>query len=351
MKILMVAGSLKSIGGIEKYNTDLFNSITKLNHNVILVERFPGKFFAKFVFFLKCIFKFFIYKPDYIICGHLNFLPIIYLLRKFKDIKYSVSIYGIEIIPELKSIIKEAINKADKIITISNYTKSLIIRKLPNVENRIFMLKSAVNADEFNIEKKDAHKINLLSLKNKKIILTLARLSTNEDKGQHRVLKSLPKIIEQIPNAVYLIVGGGNDDRINKFLFENPILSKSVCFTGEILNQEKKIFYNLADVFIMPSKTEGFGIVFIEALACGLPVICSDGYGCRGGLLGGELGKLVDPEDTNSISNIIIECLSKENDLSLSQRKSIRKKTIKVYGLKKWDRTVSDFLKSVQERI
>ena len=100
----------------------------------------------------------------------------------------------------------------------------------------------------------------------------------------------------------------------------------------------------------MPSKTEGFGIVFIEALACGLPVVCSDGYGCREGLLNGELGELIDPDNINTISNKIIQILKKSDHQSLSSRQKIRKKAIKVYGMETWHKNVVSFLSLVEEK-
>ena len=101
----------------------------------------------------------------------------------------------------------------------------------------------------------------------------------------------------------------------------------------------------------MPSKTEGFGIVFIEALACGLPVICSEGYGCREGLLNGKLGILVDPDNTKSISNRIVEILKKSYKASYTLRKKIRNETLKVYGMETWERNVAELLKLVEEKV
>ena len=348
MKILMLAGSLSRIGGIEKYNYDLYHSILKINQDIILVERNPGNWGAKLVFLIKIIKIILINKPVYIICGHVNFLPILFILNKFKYIPYSISIYGIEIIANLTPIVKTSILRANKVITISNYTKNLILKKIPEVKSKIFMLKSSINGDKFFIKKKDFNIKNKFNLNNKKIILTLARLSTNEDKGQSRVLSAMPKILKTIPNAIYLIVGGGIDKNVNKILEQNRQLLTSVFFTGAISDSEKNIYYNLADVFVMPSKTEGFGIVFIEALACGLPVICSEGYGCREGLLNGELGTLVNPDDIDEIANQIISVIKNYDSYDIVRRNQIRKKTLEIYGMKQWDQKVNTFINLVR---
>ena len=88
-------------------------------------------------------------------------------------------------------------------------------------------------------------------------------------------------------------------------------LQNSVRLVGPISDDEKVDFYNLAEVYILPSKFEGFGIVFIEALSCGVPVIASNAYGCPEGLMHGKLGTLVDPDDSDSIAKAIISNLSK----------------------------------------
>ncbi len=98
----------------------------------------------------------------------------------------------------------------------------------------------------------------------------------------------------------------------------------------------------------MPSKKEGFGIVFIEALACGLPVICSDGYGCKEGLLNGELGSLVNPDDPNSIAKEIISSLKTHDASNKIKRNKIRKKTLDVYGFQCWDVNVSNFINLIK---
>ena len=288
-------------------------------------------------------------KPDYIICGHLNFSPILFLVNYFIKIPYSISIYGIEMIPNVSNIIKKCILNANIIITISNYTKDLIIKQAPEIKSRIFLLKSSVNKDHFKQKRQNKILMNKYNLFNKNIILTLARLSNNEEKGQHRILQALPEVLKKFPNTIYLIVGGGNDRRVDEILHSNPKLKEKVIMTGKIENDDKVDFYNLADVFVMPSKNEGFGIVFIEALACGVPVISSDGYGCREGLLNGEIGLLVNPNKKKEIADAIKLFLDKKVNPNLLNKKNIRRLTIKEYGMERWDNDINFFLQKIKK--
>ncbi len=86
-------------------------------------------------------------------------------------------------------------------------------------------------------------------------------------------------------------------------------LSNRIIFTGYIPESEKVAHYNLADAYVMPSMGEGFGIVLIEAAACGVPVVGSRADGSREALLDGRLGRLVDPRKPNELLQAIVHAL------------------------------------------
>lgn len=84
-----------------------------------------------------------------------------------------------------------------------------------------------------------------------------------------------------------------------------------VAFTGMVEESAKADFFRLADTFVMPGRGEGFGFVFLEALACGVPVVGSKLDGSREALRDGRLGELVDPADPLSIRQGILSSLAK----------------------------------------
>jgi glycosyltransferase involved in cell wall biosynthesis len=94
----------------------------------------------------------------------------------------------------------------------------------------------------------------------------------------------------------------------------------------------------------MPSKGEGFGFVFIEALACGKPVIAGNSDGSRDALLDGELGILVNPENTKEITESIIKVLKKETSNKLLDGQYLRKRVLKVYGFDKFKERAKNLL-------
>jgi glycosyltransferase involved in cell wall biosynthesis len=345
MKILFIAGDVNLIGGIEKYNRDFLSALTKTGANTILVTRNKGGLWAKLSFLFRVFFTFLKERPDLICCSHLNFSPLCQILNKVFGTPYTVALYGIEI-PEIKGLIKrKAVSGATRIITISEYARSLILEQLPAIGGRIFMLPSAVDGSIFYIKNKSKKLEEKLSLDGRPLMLSLARLSTAEHKGQDRVLKALPLILARVPDAIYLIVGGGTDERVTAVLAAHPELGRSVVFTGAVPDVERTDYYNLADVYVLPSKFEGFGIVFIESLACGVPVIASEGYGCRVGLLNGGLGLLVPPDDHVAIADAVVAILTKTAPQPLFDRENLRRKTIDVYGISKWNERVANLLK------
>ena len=106
----------------------------------------------------------------------------------------------------------------------------------------------------------------------------------------------------------------------------------------------KKIdYYSIADVFVLPSKNEGFAIVFLEALASGLTVIAPNKYGCPEGLLNGDLGILVDEDRHDLIANAIHSVFLRKVNKDLINKSFFKNQTKKIYGIQRWNSEVKIF--------
>jgi len=134
-------------------------------------------------------------------------------------------------------------------------------------------------------------------------------VSAERYKGFDEVLEQLPEIVARLPDLVYMIVGDGNDRPRLEEKARALGIRDHVVFTGFVSEREKCDHYNLADAFVMPSRGEGFGIVFLEAMASGIPVVGSTADGSREALRNGALGLLVDPGDPEALRRAIIASL------------------------------------------
>ena len=128
------------------------------------------------------------------------------------------------------------------------------------------------------------------------VIFCLSRLSRfDQYKNIHALLEAMPHLLRQFP-TLQLIIGGSGDDLPRLQALSNQLqLQGAVRFVGAIADAELVGHYRLATVFALPSEKEGFGIVFLEALACGTPVLAGNRDGSVDPLEDGRLGLLIDP--------------------------------------------------------
>lgn len=148
-------------------------------------------------------------------------------------------------------------------------------------------------------------------LNDKKVILTVGRMSAAERyKGHDRIIRCLEEVRIAVPQAVYLIVGTGDDQPRLESLSRWLGISEKVIFAGPVPVDQLVDHYALADVFAMPSTGEGFGIVFLEAAAAGLPVIGGDGDGSVDALADGAVGHIINTGDKTALVDALVIALT-----------------------------------------
>jgi glycosyltransferase involved in cell wall biosynthesis len=234
-------------------------------------------------------------KPDLVICGHINLLPLAF------DRPLLV-VHGIEAWKRRRA----SLEQCRGIVSVSAITRDRLIG-WSGYRGPTHVLPNAVHLEHYGIREKRADLVERYELAGKRVILTVGRLDAAErSKGFDEVLSVLPELPEDV---VYMIAGGGNDYPRLQQRAHILGLSQRVIFTGIFDERDKPDLYNLADVYAMPSRGEGFGFVFLEALACGLPVIASKLDGGREATLNGRLGQLVDPTNPAELRAALIETL------------------------------------------
>jgi len=250
---------------------------------------------------------------DIIILGHFN-LAIAGLMVKLlrPRCKLIVVAHGIEAWGRLGLVSRWCLKKANLILAVSNFTKNQLVLNNNISPSKISLFPNTI--DPFFKVPKQFERPDYLndrySLKvDAPIILTLSRISNSEQyKGYDLVIEAMQRVLKEIPAAIYVLAG--KYDPIEKRRIDNLLekynLKDKVVLTGYVSDEEVPDYYRLADVFIMPSRKEGFGIVFLEALACGTPVIGGNQDGTVDALLNGSLGTLINPTKITEIATSIV---------------------------------------------
>jgi glycosyltransferase involved in cell wall biosynthesis len=288
-------------------------------------------------------------KPKLIVCGHLNFAPVAFCLNRLLGIPYWIVVYGVDAWGVRDRWKIKALKKAEKIISISDYTRDRLFKEQKIPKTQIDLLPVTFDVSRFQLSSKPNYLLERYGLKSHQpVILTVTRLaSTDGYKGYNQIIQALPKIKSQIPDIHYLLVGKGDDRPRIEQLINQLNLQDCVTLAGFIPDEELGDHYNLCDVFAMPSKGEGFGIVYLEALACGKPTLGGDRDGAIDALCHGELGALVDPDNVEEIASTLLKILqgTYPNPI-LYQPEVLRQKVIEIYGFDRFQQTLANYLEN-----
>lgn len=352
------------VGGIEKFNRSFIKALTDLNDNKhcdlnILSaydskvdERYGSK--TQFKGFSKSRIKSAISAIKYsrtaniCILGHIN-LGIVGILIKilYPKCRLIIICHGIEIWGRLPFLKKLALKKADKILAMSNYTRNHIIYHNHILPEKVEILHNTIDPYFIlpGVESKPAGLLTKYNLSgNQPVILTISRLSfTEKAKGYDTVISSMPQILKDHPDAIYLLCGRYDNleiERLQQHIKATGV-EKNVIIAGFLNEEEVADHYRLADVFVLPSKKEGFGIVFLEALICGTRVIGGNQDGTMDALRNGLFGTLVNPNSVNEIATAISAELKMEPSRNAS---IITNNVLSEFGFKKFKGKVENII-------
>lgn len=288
-------------------------------------------------------------RPSLVISTHVNFTPAAYWLKRLTGLPYWVIAYGTDAWNIDHPPLQRAIHHADRILSISGYTRDRLLKEQNLTPAKISLLPCTFDASRFQIGPKPQHLLNRYRLTTEQpIILSVGRLdSTQPYKGYDKILRALPEIRRQIPNVHYILVGQGSDRPRIEQLIAQLNLQNCVTLAGFVPDNEIGDYYNLCDVFAMPSKGEGFGIVYLEALACGKPTLGGNQDGAIDALCNGELGALVDPDNVDALARTLIQILQGTFDNAiLYQPESLRKKVIENFGFECFKQRLAELMES-----
>src|SRR5439155_20996858 len=204
----------------------------------------------------------------------------------------------------------QSLQWVDAFVSVSLLTKQRFLEWAPVCKEQGHIIPDCVDLSKFGPGSKPAVLLDRYGLRGRRVIMTLGRLSAAERyKGIDEVLDILPSLVREMPDLMYLILGDG-DDRLRLQEKARTLgLDRHVNFGGFIPEEQKADHLRLADAFVMPGRGEGFGIVYLEAMACGIPVVASKADASCEAVLHGRLGLLADPSNPQYIRTAIREAL------------------------------------------
>ncbi len=207
-------------------------------------------------------------------------------------------------------------NTVDALTYLGDFTKRNISRSLsPKAQKAMVHLAPGIDTFHFVPSEAPSKLRDELGLTYKSVIVSVGRLVPR--KGQDRLIEALPLIRKSISNVHLLLVGEGSYRKSLEKMVVDKDLSSAVTFVGRVHYAKLPEYFQCGDIFAMPSRSrlaglevEGLGIVYLEAGACGLPVIAGNSGGAPDAVVDGVTGIVVDGTNVNEIAAAIVRVLS-----------------------------------------
>ena len=197
--------------------------------------------------------------------------------------------------------------KGDGVIAVSQELEQESIHRFGYEPSDVYLVPHGVNPENFSDENKVTFK-DELSIKEDSLVITFVG-SINKRKGIDLLLRACNLIKDQVPSFTLLIVGEGETEWMNEIIIQEGLQEVAKVFPF----QDPVKFYKMADVFVLPSRKEAFGLVIIEAMMVGVPVIRSKTEGANDQILDKHDGLLFESENVEQLSECLIALLNNKN--------------------------------------
>ena len=261
---------------------------------------------------------------DIVLCGFASPTAILaHSIFAVTGVPYAVYTHGEDLIAsratKRRGALSRALQAARVVMCNSSFTageaawfgvpRDRILTISPGIDPAPYLAVSIEEVDELR------SRFNLIG---KKIVLTLARLQ--DRKGHDMVVRALPGIAALVPDVHYLIVGKGDSERLGAIASELGVCDR-LTVIDYVQAETLPALFALCDVYVMVSRydpetreVEGFGIVYLEAAACGKPSVAGNQGGCADAVIDQQTGIIVDPTDVLAIERAVIRLLSNKEE-------------------------------------
>jgi phosphatidylinositol alpha-1,6-mannosyltransferase len=309
--LALVTDAFGGRGGIAQYNRDFLHALAtmpEISAITVLPRHAPDSPAARagimqaparasrLVYAISALLMTFHRHADIVFCGHLRMAPLAWLIARLKGAKLVVQMHGVEAWSCPSRLQRAATEAADLVLCVSRHTRACVAGWAAISPERVVVVPDMVG-NRF-VPGDGSESRRTLGISDKCVLLTVGRMDPRErGKGHDRVIAAIPGLVSNGYNIVYLIVGEGDDRARLEDLARRAGVAERIRFLGAVPPQHLLEAYRLADLFVMPSTQEGFGIAFLEAMASGTPALGLAVGGAPDALADGELGTVVGEED------------------------------------------------------
>ena len=211
----------------------------------------------------------------HVTCTHVALSPLLTWMRRFGcEFTYDIVAHGIEVWKPLPRAQRRALQGARLILSVSDYTRREILNRYPELTKKIHVLPNALDP-EFEFSSAESP-----SLDSPPRLLAVSRMAAHDwEKGIDHVIEAFPAVKNSFPDAILRIVGDGEDQARLRTLASATEHSDAITFLGRIDDDQLKEEFRGCTLFVLPSRKEGFGLVYLEAMAAGKPCIVANAGG------------------------------------------------------------------------
>jgi phosphatidyl-myo-inositol dimannoside synthase len=218
--------------------------------------------------------------------------------------KSVVIAHGVEVWTPLPSVRRMALRMADLVLTPTRDTAKQVAANQGVAEERIRVLPWAIDPDFLARVSQTKKRTLPAGFPEGRVILTVGRWSgTERYKGVDTLIKVLPRLVGEFPDVQLVVAGGGGDENWLQRMAEDQHVSQHVHFFRDLSYEDLAACYAACEIFAMPSRGEGFGLVYLEAMACAKPVIGGNHGGAPEVIEDGRTGFLVKYGDTDELTS------------------------------------------------
>lgn len=236
-------------------------------------------------------------RPDLLISTHPNFAPLQWLHHQLTGIPSWASAHGIDVWSLTPGPMAWSLARLQRLLPVSRFTAERLRQQLGRRCPELTVLPNSFDHSRFRPGPRPPELLQRYRLQpHQPLIFTLSRLSPfDRYKNIDALILAMPGLLKRWPDLRLMVAGEGADRQRFLRLAESQGLRDQVIFPGLVPTAELVDHYRLATVFALPSEKEGFGIVFLEAMGCGLPTLAGNRDGSCDPLADGAFGLLVDP--------------------------------------------------------